>query len=173
MTPIWTRLTLAGTVLVLGALALPQTSFAERGTNPYIDDGSIKESPFKFAFPVSEVRLDYNEHNHPVILHFTATDFEQIVKQFQDAYKSKREISPNIVVAGYVYVTPKEHWSFTLKDTTKPNVLLTIAVAENKAGPGSIITLNARLHNTTHARHRRAWLGYSPAGLKPTSVKLF
>lgn len=65
MMPIWNRLAITGAFVVLGAMALPQTSLAANSTNPYIDDGSIKESPFTFAFPVSEVRSDFDDHNNP------------------------------------------------------------------------------------------------------------
>ena len=155
-------------VLALGVL--PSSVTAQ--SNPYIDDGSIKESPFKFS-TVTEVRKEFTKNNLPVFLHYSSTEFKTLVSEFKKSYKRNQPVSPDISIVGYNYLPPKGHFGFTMRNNKEPNTFYITEVMPNTNGAGSIILLYARPHMNVPKIFRRYWAGFSPPSLKPNSIDIW
>lgn len=139
--------------------------------NPYISDGSYTESPFKFSHPVTEVRPDVNQFNQPMLIHVSSTASKTIVEDFKKTYKKAGEVSPGFKVAGYAFLTQQGNWSFTLYHQKTQQTMI-LEVKDNPEGAGSLLVLHARPMPFQSATWRRDWLGYSPVGLDPYSLKV-
>lgn len=137
--------------------------------NPYIFDGILRESPFKFSFQVDEVRVEFDRNQNPKMSHFTRKSSAEIEAEWKAAYQAKREIAPGYLVIGHVFLTQQGHMSFTLRDQSNNTMLLVEVIPDPERG-GTNVRSDARVRSNINVAYRRVWYDFSPKGMEPYSV---
>ena len=157
----------------LGAAAFApmeaNAQIAERYDNPYIDDGTLKQSPFEWKYEVVETRMIVDDYGKPWLHQYINEDPDKVVNELKRAYRTRKPIAPSVYVKGFVFLTMQQVWSFTIGKLGS-NVQWNVWVIPNKEGRGCALALLARQRRTQSAVYKRAWFGFSPVGLEPYST---
>ncbi len=161
-------------ILIAGATSVASTATAANGgkyNNPFIFDGTMEESPLNLEFEISEIRTRFNDYDQNYIDHYVPRDYEALVADLQNRYKTSKPLSPTVNIIGYIFLTQQNHWAFTLREQGT-NVEYVMEVMPNPSGKGAIIALLGRKFGVKNAAYKRSWLGSSPASGKKHSVKV-
>jgi hypothetical protein len=139
--------------------------------NPYINDGSFATPPISFDFNITDIRNVYDEHSRRWVYHTATESPDELVKDLQQRYKRQSPVAPGYVVAGYVFLTIQQEWSFTIIKAGT-NFSYVLIVGQGEQGRGSLLKLLAYTNTTQNAAYKRAWFGYSPSGLDAYALRV-
>jgi hypothetical protein len=167
------RITLGLSALIVlglfGSSAMAQG--ANKYNNPYINDGSFTDPPITFDFNVTEVRNRFDEHDKRWLDHIVTEDYEAVVANLKGRYRKRQPIAPGYIIRGFAFLTIPQRWSFNIgKEGT--NLSFVVLVGPSERGSGSVLSILAYTNTKANARFKRAWYGFSPAGMDEYAVSV-
>lgn len=163
-----TMLGVVAAIFAVGATAAAQDG-GKKYNNPFITDGTVDESPLKMDYDVTEVRGTFNEYNQRIIEHYVTGDYDTLVNSLKQRYKTGKPLSDGIKIIGFVFLTQKQHWSFTLEESSA-KVQYVMEVAPGATPNTTVFILHAMRYGMKNAAFKRSWFGSSPVKLEEYKI---